>query len=188
MNGWIFIELHQFKDHPKFVTILTSWTSWLLNRPQMHEYNELHENNCIPLSLESISATSASFDRIRQAYLMLDRSHHGAVERGFRKKITCSPTIPSTFTLNIGTIPATPAAASCLFWVYSHSSKRLKILSVNSLCNSTFFVDCQVNIVVFACRLDHDIEANLLFYEPPPYTHSSANRMSSALLLLSSSP
>ncbi len=52
----------------------------------MHEYNELHKNNRIPLSLESISATSASFDRIRQAYLMLDRSHHGAVERGFRKK------------------------------------------------------------------------------------------------------
>ena len=52
VNGWIFIELHQLKDHPKFVTILTSWTSWLLNRPQMHEYNELHKNNRIPLSLE----------------------------------------------------------------------------------------------------------------------------------------
>ena len=65
------------------------------------------------------------------------RSHHGAVKRGFRKKVTCLPTIPSTFTLNVGTIPSTPATESHLFQA-SQSSKRLNIQNANSLWYSTF--------------------------------------------------
>jgi hypothetical protein len=104
---------------------------------------------------------------------MLDRSHHGAVEHGFRNKIMCSPTIPSTFTPNIGTIPSTPAAASRLFQVYSHSSKRLKIQSVNSLCNSTFLLIVRL-ILLCSLVVLIMILKRIYCFMSPPHTHTPA--------------
>ena len=154
------------------MTILTSWTSWLLNRPQMHEYNELHKNNRIPLSLKSISATSASFDHIRQAYLMRTGLIMVLSSADFEKKITCSPHYPSTFSPNIGTIPSTSAAANCPFQLYSHSSKRLHIGSVNSPCNFTFLLIVEL---ILLCFLDHWSEF-IEFTSAPLHAHNPVPR------------